>query len=578
MKTIRNREQEELWDPFSYLGEKRRLRLEEGWPGVFRSYLLDELPVEELGACFAAGQGRPSKDLSVMLGALILQQMLDLTDVEAASALAFDIQWHFALDITDESDAAKYVAERTLRYYRTRVSDLGLEPVLFQSLTDRLIEAFGVPTNRQRLDSTHICSNMRELRRLELFATVVRGFLKSLKQQHAEYYNSRIDPSLSERYTVTAMKTYFGQVKPQSARPTLESVAADLFTLVEAFAGDKAVEGMPDYQKLKRVLAEQCEVVRDEEAESPRVVVKKPVEVASDCLQNPSDPDATYDAHKGVGYQVQLAETYQPVEEGGEKDKTIPDLITYVEVEPANRSDVHALAPMLEETGERGCAPEELLADTAYGSDENVESANAAGTDVIAPPPGTGAAKGKLTRAHFELDGNECRCPAGHQAETVENDRKGRVTVTFPLSVCESCPCRARCPIESLKDRTRLNFSPKQARMARRRSQRESPGFIEKYRWRAGVEGSASRYKMETGAGRLRVRGMRAVRLAAMLKALGLNILRAGRALKARFACFATCQSPNRVLNPLETTTRPQIGTIEAICRNISRPPLRLAA
>ena len=26
------------------------------------------------------------------------------------------------------------------------------------------------------------------------------------------------------------------------------------------------------------------------------------------AVQNPSDPDATYDGHKGVGYQVQIAE------------------------------------------------------------------------------------------------------------------------------------------------------------------------------------------------------------------------------------------------------------------------------
>jgi len=29
-------------------------------------------------------------------------------------------------------------------------------------------------------------------------------------------------------------------------------------------------------------------------------------------MQNPSDPEATYDGHKGKGYQVQLAETCHP--------------------------------------------------------------------------------------------------------------------------------------------------------------------------------------------------------------------------------------------------------------------------
>ena len=40
------------------------------------------------------------------------------------------------------------------------------------------------------------------------------------------------------------------------------------------------------------------------------MAVKDPKEISSSSLQNPSDPDAGYDAHKGQGYQVQVMETY----------------------------------------------------------------------------------------------------------------------------------------------------------------------------------------------------------------------------------------------------------------------------
>ena len=56
--------------------------------------------------------GRPSKDLPVVLGALILQQMHDLTDAATVEAIAFNLAWHYALDIRTESDA--FVCERTL--------------------------------------------------------------------------------------------------------------------------------------------------------------------------------------------------------------------------------------------------------------------------------------------------------------------------------------------------------------------------------------------------------------------------------------------------------------------------------
>lgn len=115
---------------------------------MFREYLLAHLPAAELAAGFRDGHGRPSKDLSVALGALVLQQLHDLTDQQTTEAVALNLAWHYALDIRHEPDA--YLCERTLRNYRNRLLELGLDDVLFRTLTDRLIEAVGVDTSRQR--------------------------------------------------------------------------------------------------------------------------------------------------------------------------------------------------------------------------------------------------------------------------------------------------------------------------------------------------------------------------------------------------------------------------------------------
>ena len=86
------------------------------------------------------------------MGALTLQQFHDLGDPEVSMALAFNEQWHYALDISDESDASKYISERTIRTYRKILIQEGLDRVLFETLTDSLIKAFGVDTSKQRLD------------------------------------------------------------------------------------------------------------------------------------------------------------------------------------------------------------------------------------------------------------------------------------------------------------------------------------------------------------------------------------------------------------------------------------------
>jgi hypothetical protein len=64
-------------------------------------------------------------------------------------------------------------------------------------------------------------------------------------------------------------------------------------------------------------------------------------------------------------------------------------------------------------------------------------------------------------------------------------------------------------------------------RIAKRRSFEETEEFKDRYRWRAGIEGTMSQYDRVTGVKHLRVRGLNAVRFCAVLKALALNIFRA---------------------------------------------------
>ena len=131
MLTRRDHRSGVLFDPWEYLGPQRRKLLEQSWAGVFRDYLLQHLPVKELATSFQDDFGRPSKDLSVALGALILQQLHDLTDQQTTEAVALNIAWHYALDIRHDPDA--YLCERTLHNYRRRILELGLEEVLFRT-------------------------------------------------------------------------------------------------------------------------------------------------------------------------------------------------------------------------------------------------------------------------------------------------------------------------------------------------------------------------------------------------------------------------------------------------------------
>ena len=72
MFTLRDRRTGELFDRWSDLGDKRRCLLERSWAGVFRNHLLVELPVDDLCRHLDERMGRPSKDLHVVIGVLLL--------------------------------------------------------------------------------------------------------------------------------------------------------------------------------------------------------------------------------------------------------------------------------------------------------------------------------------------------------------------------------------------------------------------------------------------------------------------------------------------------------------------------
>ena len=530
---VRDRRTGSLFDPWAYLGPKRRKLLDRSWAGLFRKEILPHLPVEVIIAAFHARLGRPSKDAYTLMGALVFQQMHDVTDEETVRQLAFNIEWHYALDLSGESDEGKYVCLRTLWTMRQLLVEKKLDQLLFDSVTKKLASVFSVDTSKQRLDSVHITSNMRRLGRIGIFVRVITGFLTNLKRREPELF-ATLDPSFGERYLSPKGQAVFSMVKPSESDRTLSQVTEDLFVLFRRFEKEEAVASMKTYSLLSRVFSEQCNVVTEKGRET--VVVKPPKEISSGSLQNPSDPDAGYSGDKGQGYQAQVMETYVPMarttgDGGKEESGDVPlRLITHVEVEPANVSDAHALLPAIEGATRLGLAPTEVLADSLYGSDKNVVAAAEAGVEVVSPVMGQ-TDESEVTMADFSFsdDGAIVACPQGH-APIIFRRKGKRRTVVFANGDCLGCPRKKECPIKPVRDGYGFRYTESALRLARRRAAQKTTAFKDRYRHRSGVESTMSAFDRLTGVKHLRVRGMKAVRFAVMLKALGVNLIRAAAA------------------------------------------------
>ena len=532
MLTIRDHQTGDLFDPWGYLGEQRRRLLDRSWAAVFREHLLNHLPVAELAARFSRELGRPTKDLHAVVGALILQQLHDTTDAATVEAVALNLAWQYALDIRAESDA--YLCERTLRNYRQILIERGLDQVLFRKLTDRLIKAIGVDTSKQRLDSTAIRSAMRGLTRLGIIVETISKFLRELRRLHPALHD-RVAPEAVRKYVDREGTGCFASTKPSESRRRLPEAAADLLVLVTQFRGS-AASGLESYRILARVLAEQCEVIADPES-GAKVRVKEPDEITCDVVLNPAEPDATYNKHRGVGYLVQVMETYSPdaAPEPGDQAGTEgpppakPDLITHVAVGPMNAHDGSALDPALADAEARGIKPETLLGDSHYGSEENLKEAAVRGVEVVAPAmPAKGSKQGKITLEDFGLDerGHVARCPGGHTPLSTSEGEE-RIQAVFDEAACAACPLRAACPASAVgRKERRFQYTRDRVRHRERRRGDRRKGFRERYRWRTGIEGTMSRLKYRMRLAALRVRGRAAVAYRTFLRALGLNIHR----------------------------------------------------
>jgi len=516
---IKDQKQSELFDPWAFLGPKRRELLDQSWAGLFQKELLGELPVGKLIPFFTHGFGRPTKELYTALGALLLQQAHDLTDEETVNQVAFNTQWHYALNITEESDSAKYLCPKSLWNMRSIVVDNGLDAIVFDHITDKLATLFKVKTDNQRIDSVHIKSNMRRLGRIGIIASSIRKFLVNLKRNHKDHFDT-VDNALIERYLSKESLRCFSMVKPSESAKTLASVSTDLFHLVEQFKDHPDIADMHSYKLCERVLKEQCTVSED----GTQVTIKRPKEIPSDSLQNPSDPDATYSGHKGQGYQIQVMETYGTEKET--RDKNL-NLITYVHVEPACESDAHALIPAIESTQDRDLAPDEVLGDALYGSDDTCQKASGLGVEIVSPVMG-GKEEDRLSLSDCDVSekGAVVSCPRGHEP-LKRKAKKTRHTLAFDSQHCNTCPLQETCPVKKGKRYHYLRYTDKEMRLAQRRAYERSDEFKDRYRWRSGIEATMSEYDRRTGVKHLRVRGFKAVRFCATLKAVAVNIFRA---------------------------------------------------
>jgi hypothetical protein len=547
--------QKTIFDLEFDLPEKMLKRIKQTWAEVFLQIIMPILmkAEEDFADLYCRNNGAPNTPVALLLGVLILKDIFDLTDEETLEHLEYNILWQYALDIRFEQ---AHICRKTLHNFRMKLLQSGRHRKIFNRLTKKIIDLFGLNVGRQRLDSTHVVGNMKIVGRLGLFVQTIEQFLFKLKRMAARDPKfARVLKELPEHFHERYLERegYFGDARGSQAPRRLQTCARDIWQLLEIFTNHPKISNLKQFKTLKRLFKEQCEIITpeggrvevqailpeaDEQASTdeptappprekpasgespgePVVEVKDKSKIGSDSLQSPTDTDATY-GYKGKGYECQVAETC-------DSDNAF-QVITQTDLNGADVSDQTQTIPMIDKLDEVDLKPKELQVDSGYVSGENIVEAEDKGVELVGPLPGKPAPE-KMSLADFQFNENGTRierCPNQKTPIRQGDSNVSEYWAEFARRDCSGCPFSEDCPVKGKRKR-RVQWSREKIATARRQREVKTREFKERYKTRSGIESTNSEIKHKHGAAKLKVRGHKRIELAMTLKSLAVNVKR----------------------------------------------------
>jgi len=484
------------------LPEEQREYLNTSWSGVFYREFFSRLDEEPFAVLYADMPSRPNVPVNVLVGLEYLKSGFGWSDEEMYEAFLYNLQVRYALGY-DEFGTG-YFDLRTLYYFRERLSrymqekGVNLLDQAFEQVTDQQLAAFQLKTGLQRMDSTLVGSNIRQMGRLQLLVEILQRVHRMLNAGDQAHYSEAFAPYLQGH---AGQYVYRLRVEENAAhiQQIGEFMQRLLGELKEGYSED------PVYQVLERVFNEHFRV----EGEAAKAKVGR--ELSATSLQSPDDLEATFRQKGGKGYRgyvANLTETCDP--------KNALQLITKVQVASNNTDDGCLLVEALPNLKQRTNL-DTLYTDGGHGgpgSDAVLDEQHV--THIQTAIRGSSPNHKKLSLSDFAIqldeDGKpvQVTCPQKQQVPLYPGRLNKGLVAYFDPTICQACPFwqAKKCPsLPGKRDgRHQLYFSWVRAHSSQRRRQSLAQNK-EAHNLRAAIEATVRCVKHPFPASKLPVRG-----------------------------------------------------------------------
>lgn len=483
----------------------------------------------EFSALFA-DDGQPGLPPGMLAQVTVMQYAEGLTDRQAAEAVRARIDWKYALNLEMRDSGFHYSA---LSEFRDRLISGGMEAKLLDDMLQQwrergLVKARG----QQRTDSTMVLANIRQLNRLSCVGETMRRALNDISTVAPEWLLAQISQDWFDRYG----PRFDGYRLPKEKGEQEElkaTIGADGWHLLHqiyekdapAFLGE-----MPAVAVLRRVWLQQYQVVNGQLQWRP----DKDTPPKRLLIQSPYDPEARNSTKRDVnwtGYKVHLTETC---------DEETPNIITNVETRPATTADVEVTEGVHAALAHKQLVPAEHYVDAGYTSSQKLlASQENHGIELVGPVLPDSSWQTRADQGYSSIcfvidwETQTATCPEGKVSvawqDTRDKHQQKRFSIQFANKACLACSQREKCTKSTSSPRTITIYpQPIYEVLQSARQRQKTDEFKERYKKRAGVEGTISVGTRTFGLRRSRYIGLAKTHLQNVATATAINLTRLG--------------------------------------------------